>query len=209
MGCGITRRAPLWRSLLRHQWRAPSHELPSRSATIFSASWCAPACWGSPRRRCCGVDTSSYAPLPRQGQRTRMWQKHRHPERSRPIRRCLQRHWRSSRGTFLADAARRKVPPLRLAALGYGRDDGTICHMRVRCPGGGEQGAHERCAPGQGGANGVDAARGFAARQTPDTTKPPVGGFVPTAVDPLRAASSQVRNDPVGGDCKGRRCRFG
>ncbi|MGE0579044.1 MAG: cobaltochelatase subunit CobN [Reyranella sp.] len=38
---------------------------------------------------------------------------------------------RRSRGTFLADAAAREVPPLRLAALGSGRDDGEKRDMPV------------------------------------------------------------------------------
>jgi hypothetical protein len=49
-----------------------------------------------------------------------------HPRRSRPLRRCLQRHWRRSRGTFLHAVATRKVPPLRLASLGSGRDDSFL-----------------------------------------------------------------------------------
>ena len=43
--------------------------------------------------------------------------------------------------------------------------------------------------------------------RSPDTTKPPGGGFAPTTVDPLRAALSQSRNDPGGEYCKSRQCR--
>jgi hypothetical protein len=38
---------------------------------------------------------------------------------------------RRSRGTFLADLATRKVPPLRLAALGSGRDDGLLSYANA------------------------------------------------------------------------------
>ena len=54
------------------------------------------------------------------------------------------------------------------------------------------------------------AARKPTAKRSPDTTKPPGGGFAPTTVDPLRAALCQFRNDPGGGYCEGRRrCRDG
>jgi len=45
--------------------------------------------------------------------------------------------------------------------------------------------------------------------RSPDTTKPPGGGFAPTTVDPLRAAIRRCRSDPGGGYCEGRRRRDG
>src|SRR5580704_14910734 len=47
----------------------------------------------------------------------------RHPERGRPKGGVVE-------GPFIIAEAIEKVPPLRLAALGSGRNDGSFCHMR-------------------------------------------------------------------------------
>ena len=65
-----------------------------------------------------------------------------------------------------------------------------------------------RC--GRGSMNSVvDHATERRVAVSPDTTKPPGGGFAPTTVDPLRAETQPCRNDPGGGYCEGRRRRNG